>query len=150
MWSDYLPPDFIAEFEKSSGIKVNHTGIGSNEEIIKKMKGTKGRGFDIISPTNVRSPQWKPLELVQPFDMNRVDTSTVNPAMLRIGEVEWNFDGKGTHWLPHIWGTEAIAWRTDKWSLPDRRKTRGEGRVDMDVFSRNHHDAALRCRNAVT
>ena len=116
MWSDYLPPDFIAEFERSSGIKVNHTGIGSNEEIIDKMKAAKGRGFDIISPTNVRALQWYPLALVQPFDMSRVDTSTVNPAMLKIGEVEWNFDGKGVHWLPHIWGTEAIAWRTDKWS----------------------------------
>ncbi len=40
MWSDYLPPDFIAEFETSSGIKVNYTGIGSNEEIINKMKAT--------------------------------------------------------------------------------------------------------------
>ena len=119
MWSDYLPPDFIAEFENASGIKVNFTGIGSNEEIINKMKATKGRGFDIISPTNVRSLQWKPLELVQPFDMNRVDTSTVNPAMLKIGTGEWNFDGKGVHWLPHIWGTEAIAWRTDKWSPKD-------------------------------
>ncbi len=116
MWSDYLPPDFIAGFEKSSGIKINFTGIGSNEEIINKMKATKGRGFDIISPTNVRSLQWQPLELVQPFDMNRVDTTNVNPAMLKIGTGEWNFDGKGVHWLPHIWGTEAIAWRTDKWS----------------------------------
>ena len=118
MWSDYLPPDFIAEFEKSSGIKVNYTGIGSNEEIINKMKATKGRGFDIISPTNVRALQWYPLELLQPFDMTRVDTSTVNPAMLKIGEVEWNFDGKGVHWLPHIWGTEAMAWRTDLYSPP--------------------------------
>ena len=116
MWSDYLPPEWIDGFNKKTGIKVNFTGIGSNEEIINKMKATKGRGFDIISPTNVRSLQWKPLELVQPFDMDRVDTSTVNPAMLKIGTGEWNFDGKGVHWLPHIWGTEAIAWRTDKWS----------------------------------
>lgn len=116
MWSDYLPPDFLEAFTKKTGIKVNYTGIGSNEEIINKMKATKGRGFDIISPTNVRSLQWKPLELVEPFDMNRIDTSNVNPSMLNIGTGEWNFDGKGVHWLPHIWGTEAIAWRTDKWS----------------------------------
>jgi spermidine/putrescine transport system substrate-binding protein len=116
MWSDYLPPDFIAGFEGKTGIKINYTGIGSNEEIINKMKATKGRGFDIISPTNVRSLQWYPLRLVQPFDMNRIDTATVNPAMLKIGTGEWNFDGKGVHWLPHIWGTEAVAWRTDKWS----------------------------------
>ncbi len=118
MWSDYLPPEWLESFTKKTGIKVNYTGIGSNEEIINKMKATKGRGFDIISPTNVRSLQWSPLKLIQPFDMNRVNTTTVNSAMLKIGESEWNFEGKGVHWLPHIWGTEAMAWRTDLYSPP--------------------------------
>jgi spermidine/putrescine transport system substrate-binding protein len=118
MWSDYLPPEWIEGFTKKTGIKVNYTGIGSNEEIINKMKATKGRGFDIISPTNVRSLQWEPLKLIQPFDMNKINTATVNGAMLKIGENEWNFDGKGVHWLPHIWGTEAMAWRTDLYSPP--------------------------------
>jgi len=118
MWSDYLPPEWIDSFNKKTGIKVNYTGIGSNEEIINKMKATKGRGFDIISPTNVRSLQWEPLKLIQPFDMNRIDTATVNGAMLKIGENEWNFEGKGIHWLPHIWGTEAMAWRTDLYAPP--------------------------------
>ncbi len=116
LWSDYLPPAFIEEFESESGIKVNYTGIGSNEEIINKMKATKGRGFDIISPTNNRSGQWGPLELVQPFDMNRVPVERVNPAMAKIGETSWNFEGAGVHWLPHIWGTEGIGWRTDLWT----------------------------------
>lgn len=116
MWSDYLPPEFLEAFTKASGIKVNYTGIGSNEEIINKMKATKGRGFDICSPTNNRSLQWEPLELLQPFDMAKVDISGVNSAMTKIGEQAWNFAGKGVHWLPHIWGTEAVGWRTDKWS----------------------------------
>ena len=38
MWSDYLPDDFIAGFAAETGIKINFTGIGSNEEIINKMK----------------------------------------------------------------------------------------------------------------
>jgi spermidine/putrescine transport system substrate-binding protein len=118
MWSDYLTPEWIEGFTKKTGIKVNYTGIGSNEEIINKMKATKGRGFDIISPTNVRSLQWSPLNLIQPFDMNRINTTTVNSAMLKIGENEWNFEGKGIHWLPQIWGTEAMAWRTDLYSPP--------------------------------
>ena len=61
MWSDYLPPGFLKAFTAETGIKVNYTGIGSNEEIINKMKATKGRGIDICSPTNMRSPRsrWK-------------------------------------------------------------------------------------------
>ncbi len=115
MWSDYLPPDFLAAFEGETGIKVNYTGIGSNEEIINKMKATKGQGFDIVSPTNNRSLQWEPLELLQPIDMGRVKIDAVNPAMAKIGTDAWNFGGSGSHWLPHIWGTEGIAYRTDLW-----------------------------------
>ena len=117
MWSDYLPPSFIKTFESRTGIKLNYTGIGSNEEIINKLKATKGRGFDICSPTNMRSLQWVDLDLLQPFNKKRIPKlSNVNPAMLKVGDTEWNFHNKGSHWLPHIWGTEAVAWRTDKWS----------------------------------
>jgi spermidine/putrescine transport system substrate-binding protein len=115
MWSDYLPPEFLEGFKKETGITINHTGIGSNEEIINKMKATKGRGFDLVSPTNMRSPQWIDLGLLQPFDSAKVNTSTLNPAMVAVGETEWNFEGKGVHWLPQLWGTEALGWRTDLW-----------------------------------
>lgn len=119
MWSDYLPPGFLKAFEDKTGIKVNYTGIGSNEEIINKMKATKGRGVDICSPTNMRSPQWIELDLLQAFDYGKIDNiKNVNPAMLKVGDSEWNFGDKGSHWLPHIWGTEGVAWRTDKYSPP--------------------------------
>ena len=116
MWSDYLPDTFIKAFTDKTGIKVAYTGIGSNEEIINKMKASKGQGFDIVSPTNNRNLQWEPLQLLQPFDMKRVGIDKVNPAMSKIGTDGWDFGGKGSHWLPHIWGTEGIGWRTDKWA----------------------------------
>jgi spermidine/putrescine transport system substrate-binding protein len=119
MWSDYLPPDWIEAFQGETGITLNYTGIGSNEEIINKMKATKGRGIDICSPTNVRSGQWVDLELLQPWDYGKIpDIDKANPAMLKVGDTEWNFGGKGSHWLPHIWGTEAIGWRTDLYAPP--------------------------------
>ena len=119
MWSDYLPPGFLKAFQDETGIAINYTGIGSNEEILNKMKATKGKGFDICSPTNMRSLQWEPLGLLQPFDNGRIkNLNNVNPAMLVVGDQEWNFGGNGSHWLPHIWGTEGVAWRTDKWTPP--------------------------------
>ena len=119
MWSDYLPPDWIEAFQAKTGIKLNYTGIGSNEEIINTMKANKGRGVDICSPTNMRSLQWQDLGLLRPFDYGRIpNLKNVNPAMLKVGDQEWNFDGKGSHWLPHIWGTEAVAWRTDLYAPP--------------------------------
>jgi spermidine/putrescine transport system substrate-binding protein len=119
MWSDYLTPGFLKSFKDKTGINVNHTPIGSNEEILAKMKSTGGRGVDICSPTNMRSLQWEPLGLLRPFDRSRIkNLNNVNPAMLVVGDQEWDFGGKGLHWLPHIWGTEGVAWRTDKWTPP--------------------------------
>ena len=115
MWSDYLPETFVKSFADATGIKINFTGIGSNEEIINKMKANKGQGFDLVSPTNNQGLEWGPLELLQPFDMGKVDIAKVNPAMAAIGTKDWSFNGKGIHWLPHIWGTEGVAWRTDKY-----------------------------------
>lgn len=120
MWSDYLPEGYLADFEAKTGIKVNYTGIGSNEEIINKMKATKGAGIDICSPTNMRSGQWVDLELLQPWDKSKISNlGNVNPTMLKVGDTEWNFGEKGSHWLPQIWGTEGIAWRTDLWAPAD-------------------------------
>ena len=116
MWSDYLPDTFVKSFADATGIKINFTGIGSNEEIINKMKANKGQGFDLVSPTNNQGLEWGPLELLQPFDMGKVAIDKVNPAMAAIGTKDWSFNGKGIHWLPHIWGTEGVAWRTDLYS----------------------------------
>lgn len=119
MWSDYLPDNFKDAFKAETGITINHTPIGSNEEIINNMRTSRGRGFDIVSPTAQRSPQWESLELLQPFDLGRVPVEKVNPALVKLGDEEWNFGGKGIFWLPQFWGTEAIAWRTDQWSPKD-------------------------------
>ena len=115
MWSDYLPESFTKAFTDKTGIKINFTGIGSNDEIINKLKATNGEGFDIVTPTVNRNPLWEPLELLQPYDMKRVPIDKVNPAMA-LGDEFWNFGGKGSTWLPHIWGTEGVSWRIDKFT----------------------------------
>ena len=142
MWSDYLPPGYLEEFTAETGITVNYTGIGSNEEIINKMKATKGKGVDICSPTNVRSGQWVDLELLQPWDYSRVpNMANVNPAMLSVGDNEWNFGGAGSHWLPQIWGTEGMAWRTDLYAPPGGEPSYGnvwDGSAEGHTMIRPH------------
>ncbi len=116
MWSDYLPASFVDSFTEKTGIKVNFTGIGSNEEILNKIKTTKGQGFDIvIADAQPRAAMGGTGRARSPGHEQGADRQgRTRPWPRRAGEI-WNFGGKGTHWLPHIWGTEGIAWRTDKW-----------------------------------
>ena len=133
MWSEYLTAGFFKAFEAKTKININFTGIGSNEEIINKMKASKGRGIDICSPTNMRSPQWSELGLLQPWDYGKIkNLKNVNPAMLKVGDTEWNFGDKGAHWLPLIWGTEGVAWRTDQWAPPRASELPSYGDVWQD------------------
>ena len=115
VWTNYLTDDFIKGFEKRTGINVNVTPLGSNEELLNKMKASKGRGFDLITPTLNRKGQWIDLGLLQPWDTGKVtNLSNVEPAFVKASEA-WTWAG-GQYHLPHIWGTEAMSWRTDKWS----------------------------------
>ena len=86
MWGEYLPDSVVADFKAKTGITVNHTKIGDNGEIISKMKAGGGAGYDLASPTNMRALQWADLGVLAPFDMNRINTSAVNPGMLAVGE----------------------------------------------------------------
>lgn len=114
MRSDYLPKSFVIRFEKRTGIKVTHTPYGSDAELVSKVTATKGRGFDLISPPSLSALRWKPLNLLQPFDMKRVSVSRIEPRMLKSSTDHWTWNG-GVYHLPYLWGTEGLAWRTDKW-----------------------------------
>ena len=114
IWTGYIPQSIRDKFEADTGVSIKVTNYGSNEELLNKLKATKGRGFDVISPTLNRKPQWEPLGLLQPWDMNKVPTDAVEAALLKASVDEWSW-GDGNHHLPYIWGTEAMSWRTDKW-----------------------------------
>ncbi len=114
IWQGYVPQSLRDRFEADTGVRIKITNYGSNEELLNKLKATKGRGFDVISPTLNRKPQWEPLGLLQPWDMNRVPTDKIEAAMVKASTDEWTWDG-GIHHLPYIWGTEAMSWRTDLW-----------------------------------
>lgn len=114
-WTGYLPDQFLKDFEKETGIKPNVSPLGSNEELINKMKASKGRGYDLITPTLNRKGQWIDLKLTQPWHLDKIpNIKNVSPGFLKASE-QWTWGG-GQHHLPQIWGTEAMSWRTDKYT----------------------------------
>jgi spermidine/putrescine transport system substrate-binding protein len=115
MWSDEFPDPVIPNFEKASGIKVNSTPFSQNEEQINKLQATGGEGFDLCQPTRDRAPQFKELNVLAPFDMNRhKNAGNLIGSMLEGSTSVWTWED-GLYHLPHVWGSEAISWRTDLW-----------------------------------
>jgi spermidine/putrescine transport system substrate-binding protein len=114
-WSDEFPDPVIPEFEKATGIKVNSTPFSQNEEQINKLQATQGEGFDLVQPTRDRAPQFKDLDVLVPIDTKKLkNIGNVLGSFIESSSSIWTW-GDGLYHLPHLWGTEAISWRTDQW-----------------------------------
>lgn len=112
MWSDYLPSAFMDGFVKETGIRVRHVSYGVSEELMHRLRATKGRGFDIVSPSMRLAGQWRDTRLLIPFDEKRTPVDRIQKNFLEAADGAWMWSG-GLHYLPYLWGTEAVAWRTD-------------------------------------
>lgn len=113
MWSDEFPDPVVPNFEKATGIKVNQTPFSQNEEQINKLQATGGEGFDLCQPTCNRAPQYRDLQVLAPFDTNKLkNMSSLIPSMIGNSKSLWTWDD-GLYHVPHVWGSEAISYRTD-------------------------------------
>jgi spermidine/putrescine transport system substrate-binding protein len=98
-WSDILDPKIVSSFEKETGIKVNFSYYASNEELLVKLKATKGRGYDLIIPSD-----YAVKNLIQGSLLKKIDRSKllfwkdINPNLL--GHF---FDPKNQYSIPFEW-----------------------------------------------
>lgn len=115
VWSGYVPKALKDSFESQTGVALKITSYDSNTDLLNKLTETKGRSFDIVGPSLNRSRLWRRLGVLKPWDMNRVPTGAIQPVLLEASSDRWTWDG-GVYHLPYLWGSEALAWRTDKWS----------------------------------
>ena len=114
LWSDYLPTEFLDGFVKETGIRVRHVTYGSNEELMHRLQATKGRGFDLIGPSTRLAAQWRDTNLLIPFDRERLNLEPIKQTFVQNAVDHWTWEDE-IHYLPYVWGTEAIAWRTDQY-----------------------------------
>lgn len=106
-WSDYVPADVAADFEKETGIHVELT-LSNNEEIISKLHATGGAGFDLAQPSVDRiTGVQREFGLYRPIDLARVNLSQFRPEILEIARRIATLDGK-LYALPYLWGSEGL------------------------------------------
>ncbi len=106
-WKGYAPPELVKAFEKQTGIKVKIT-YSNNEEMIAKLRATRGAGFDLAQPSQDRIffAQEK-FPIYQAIDFSRVDTSKITPSMLEVVKKNTLIDGK-SYAIPFCYGTTGL------------------------------------------
>ncbi len=112
-WKGYAPKALVEKFEKQTGIKVEVT-YSNNEEMIAKLRATRGSGFDLAQPSQDRisSVQAK-YKIYQPIDYSRIKTAQIIPSML--SAVKKNTEVKGQSYaVPFCYGTSGMVVNTKK------------------------------------
>lgn len=98
-WGDILDPSVVAEFEKTTGIKVNLNFYASNEEMIVKLKATGGEGYDLIVPSDYSVEILVKEKLLKPLDKSKISFySNLNPRLLNLA-----FDPHNQYSVPFEW-----------------------------------------------
>jgi spermidine/putrescine transport system substrate-binding protein len=98
-WGDIVDLDVVAEFEKLSGIKVNLSFYASNEELLVKIKATKGEGYDIIIPSDYCVDILAKQRLLKKIEKSRLDFyDNLNPKLLN-----HHFDPNNIYSIPFEW-----------------------------------------------
>ncbi len=117
-WGDYVQAfvddGIVKSFEDATGLKVNLSTYGSNDEAENKLRAAGGKGFDIVFPSVDTGPNYYKDDLLQPIDEGKLAVDQVLPAMyknsLRLGAAH-----RGNRFLvPFDWGTEAMTWDSEK------------------------------------
>lgn len=98
-WSGIIHPSVIEEFQKKHKIKVNIDYFSSNEELLIKLKATKGLGYDIIMQSDYATEILIKENLLKPIDKSKINFwSDIDPLLLG-----YNFDPNNTFSLPLEW-----------------------------------------------
>ncbi len=120
-WEGYAPEELVDKFTKETGIKVEITYIGDNNELIAKMAATKGVGFDLVSPTlNYVATAQDQFGIYQPIDLTKVNKDLFIPAYWDSILKNSEYQGK-PYALPFVWGTTAMVVNLEK--APDAGKS---------------------------
>lgn len=114
-WGEYVSEEMIATFKERTGIQINLSVFGTNNEVLSKVRAAKGEGFDLVFPSVTTLVSWfdaseeDGVDLLQPIDENRVMADQVQPAIWD-KSLDLGASRRGQRFgVPFNWGTEAVA-----------------------------------------
>ncbi len=106
-WKGYAPKALVEKFEKQTGIKVKIT-YSNNEEMIAKLRATRGGGFDLAQPSQDRiSFVQKEFPIYKKIDFTKVNTGQLITSM--VDAVKKNSAVNGNAYaVPFCYGTTGM------------------------------------------
>ena len=110
-WKGYAPKELVDKFQAETGIKVEVT-YSNNEEMIAKLRATRGAGFDLAQPSQDRiSSVQEEFGIYQPIDYSKIQAELFIPSMLEAVKKNTLVGGQ-SYAVPFCWGTSGLVVNT--------------------------------------
>lgn len=105
-WSDYVDPDTLAAFEKSSGLTVRYDYYDSNEALEAKLLTGKS-GYDLVAPSIANVGRQIKAGAYRPIDKSKIPNyANLDPDLLAMMET---VDPGNQYAVPYFWGINTLA-----------------------------------------
>jgi putrescine transport system substrate-binding protein len=107
IWSDYLAPNTLADFEKQTGIKIHVAYYDTNETLETKLLAGSS-GYDIVVPTASYFERLIKAGAFTALDKSRLpNLKNMDPELMQ--KVKQNDPDNG-HGVIYLWGTNGIGY----------------------------------------
>ncbi|WP_293909770.1 spermidine/putrescine ABC transporter substrate-binding protein [Deinococcus sp.] len=115
IWSEYIDPQVVKNFEKQFGARVITDTYESNESMLAKLAGG-GSNYDLAVPSNYAVPGMIRAGLLRKLD------KTLLPNLKNMGNLfpRLDYDPGGVYSVPYQFAATGLAYRRDR-STPDPR-----------------------------
>ncbi|MDP9084760.1 MAG: polyamine ABC transporter substrate-binding protein [Pseudomonadota bacterium] len=107
IWSDYLAPNTLSDFEKQTGIKVHVAYFDANETLETKLLAGNS-GYDVVVPTasyfqrQIKAGVYLPLQKAKLPNLKNMDPQLMSKVALH--------DPDNAHGVIYTWGTNGIGY----------------------------------------
>lgn len=104
IWSEYIDPQVVAQFEKETGSKVNLDLFEDDAAMVSKLRNGGASQYDVVVAPDHTLPKLAKLELIRPLPRERLH------ALTNIDEkfLAPPYDPKNTYSIPYLWGTVCL------------------------------------------
>jgi spermidine/putrescine transport system substrate-binding protein len=120
-WGDYIQSNITEKFEKATGIKLELTTFGSNDEAISTIRSSGGKGFDVVFPSITNAPSYVDDSGESFFGAvpKEVNVDALIPSFVRDSATLGGVHKGEQVVLPFDWGTEGLTLNRAKLAISD-------------------------------
>lgn len=113
MWSEYIDPEVVKQFEKTHGAKVIIDTFESNEAMLAKLQGG-GASYDLATPSNYVIQTMLRAKLLQPMQKEKLK----NFGNVAAGFVNPAFDPGNVYTVPYQFAATGLAYNSGRYTPP--------------------------------